>query len=230
MASHTRIRRPLGPGRFNPDPPTTQDIIPLAIPRTLPVSGAEAAAGAPGTPIRDALRRAAIGFAAGVAATPQQAGQAPGLGAAVGALSGLGQVFERERERRSKREERLLEPARAGMLETARQEAQEPFRTERSELRQRQRLEALKREFELIREPALTERERAARAREAEQRARRKKSFAERVRELRELRGQSQRPVGEPQEARILTPDGRKLVIPRSKLPDAIRLGATEIE
>ncbi len=129
-------------GRLGLELPAATPIFPL-IPRTSEAQelGPPATAAPRRTPIRDALRRAAIGFAAGVAATPQQAGQAPGLGAAVGALSGLGQVFERERERRRKSEERLLEPARAGRLETARQESQEPFRTERSELRQRQRLE-----------------------------------------------------------------------------------------
>ncbi len=94
-----------------------------------------------GTPIRDALRRAAIGFAAGVAATPAQAGQAPGLGGAIGALGGLGTVLERAGARRRKREERLLEPQRERLRETARQEARRPFRTAEFERTRKARLE-----------------------------------------------------------------------------------------
>ncbi len=129
-------------GRLGLELPAATPIFPL-IPRTSEAQelGPPATAAPRRTPIRDALRRAAIGFAAGVAATPQQAGQAPGLGAAVGALSGLGQVFERERERRRKSEERLLEPARAERLEAARQRGRAPARLAEFERRRTTQIE-----------------------------------------------------------------------------------------
>ena len=93
------------------------------------------------SPILDALRRAAIGFGAGVAATPAQAGQAPGLGAAIGAFGGLSETLERAAGVRARREERLLEPIQVERLETARQEARKPFRTAEFERQRTARLE-----------------------------------------------------------------------------------------
>ena len=142
MPSHTeleRLKRRLeseqvsGPGlqqarRLHLQLPATRRIIPFQMPeirRELPSS---APAVPERTPITDALRRAAVGFASGVAATPAGAGADPGLGGVIGAIGGFGETLRRAQKARTRREELLLEPQIEGLRETARQEARKPFR------------------------------------------------------------------------------------------------------